>query len=118
MAHMNSEEREALYRNALDTFGDRPQFNMVIEEAGEVIQAFAKNLNRREGGEIEHLIEEMIQLQIVLEQMEVLFNETEGWLNYWADNKERELERLKHKVEDYRETHDHKQHANSHYERK
>lgn len=70
MAYMNKREREEWYRKALKTFGDRPQFNMVIEEAGEVIQAFAKNLNNREGGEIENVIEEMVQLQIVLEQME------------------------------------------------
>lgn len=98
---MNERERE-LYREALDTFGERPQYNMVIEEAGEVIQAFAKNMNRRKGGEMEHVIREMVQLQVVIEQMEVLFSERDGWLQYWYEIKEEELDRLERKLTEYK----------------
>lgn len=64
------DESEVLQR-ALDTYGSLPQIVMIFEEMSELQKELCKYLRGR--GSFEHIAEEIADVEIMLEQMMMLF---------------------------------------------
>lgn len=65
--------RERILRHAIQVFGKESQCRMMIEEMSELTKALCK-LPR--GGPVENVLEEMADVQIMLDQMKLLFGDT------------------------------------------
>lgn len=85
-------EAEVLQR-ALDTYGSLPQIVMVFEEVSELQKELCKYLRGR--GSFEHIAEEIADVEIMLEQMKMLFCCTDDVRN----ERRRKVERLKDRLD-------------------
>lgn len=85
-------EAEVLQR-ALDTYGSLPQIVMVFEEVSELQKELCKYLRGR--GSFEHIAEEIDDVEIMLEQMKMLFCCTDDVRN----ERRRKVERLKERLD-------------------
>ena len=67
-------DRKAVLRKAIDTYGEESQAKMMIEEMSELTKALCKWFR----GETEksHILEEMADVQIMLDQMRMIFGDT------------------------------------------
>ena len=81
-------ETEVLQR-ALDTYGSSMQIGVMMEEMSELQKELCKNLRGR--GSIEHIAEEIADVEIMLEQMKMLFLCADDV----RDVRRRKVERLK-----------------------
>ena len=81
-------ETEVLQR-ALDTYGSSMQIVGMMEEMSELQKELCKNLRGR--GSIEHIAEEIADVEIMLEQMKMLFLCADDV----RDVRRRKVERLK-----------------------
>ena len=81
-------ETEVLQR-ALDTYGSSMQIVVMMEEMSELQKELCKNLRGR--GSIEHSAEEIADVEIMLEQMKMLFLCADDV----RDVRRRKVERLK-----------------------
>lgn len=82
-----------VFAKALEQYGEVPQINMVFEEMSELQKELCKHL-RGQGNE-NHIAEEIADVEIVLEQMKLLFNCT-TLTHYYRQKKIHRLEeRLK-----------------------
>ena len=81
-------ETEVLQR-ALDTYGSFLQIAVMMEEMSELQKELCKNLRGR--GSIEHIAEEIADVEIMLEQMKMLFLCADDV----RDVRRRKVERLK-----------------------
>lgn len=86
---MNKEERNKLYRNAITTYGQSSQMIVAMEECSELIQAISKYLRGRET----NLEEEIADVEVILEQLKIMCNET-----LVEVIKERKLNRLEQRL--------------------
>lgn len=86
-------ESEVLQR-ALDTYGSRAQVVMVFEEVSELQKELCKYL--RGLGSFEHIAEEIADVEIMLEQMKMLF----FCANDVREVRKRKVERLKERLDD------------------
>lgn len=84
-------EAEVLQR-ALDTYGSVPQITMAFEEMSELQKELCKYLRGR--GSLEHIAEEIADVEIMLEQMKMLFCCTDDVRNECRRKVERLKERL------------------------
>lgn len=64
-----------LYKKAIEKWGKEPQITMMIEECGELITALAKKDRCSNGSTIDDIIGEMVDVEILLEQLKIIFNE-------------------------------------------
>lgn len=92
-------EREKIYMKAIETYGEEAQITMVFEEMAELQKALCKYLRKEHTmNKIELLpsiVEEIADVEIMLEQMKLLFginNEVENFKVFKVD---RLKERLK-----------------------
>lgn len=85
-------ETEVLQR-ALDTYGSTLQISMVFEEMSELQKELCKYLRGR--GSREHIAEEIADVEIMLEQMKMLFCCTDDVRN----ERRRKVERLKERLD-------------------
>ena len=67
-------DRKAVLRKAIDTYGEESQAKMMIEEMSELTKELCKLFR----GETEksHILEEMADVQIMLDQMRMIFGDT------------------------------------------
>ena len=79
-------DREAVLRKAIDTSGEESQMKMMIEEMSELTKELCK-LFRGEA-ETGHILEEMADVQIMLDQMKMIFGDT-------SEQEKAKVERLK-----------------------
>lgn len=86
------DESEVLHR-ALDTYGSRAQVVMVFEEMSELQKELCKYLRGR--GSFEHIAEEIADVEIMLEQMKMLF----CCADEVRDVRRRKVERLKERLD-------------------
>lgn len=86
---MNKEERNKLYRNAITTYGQRSQMIVAMQECSELIQAITKYFIGRET----NLEEKIADVEIMLEQLKIMFNEPQVELI-----KESKLNRLEQRL--------------------
>ncbi len=85
-------ELQVLQR-ALDTYGSRAQVVMVFEEMSELQKELCKYLRGR--GSFEHIAEEIADVEIMLEQMKMLF----FCANDVRDVRRCKVERLKERLD-------------------
>lgn len=93
---MEKEERLKLYKEAIDLWGVDAQVDMVFEECGELVSILAKD--RRGRAEPQDILTELADVNIMCEQIGTLL----GYGNFEAE-KERKLQRLKERIEEYKE---------------
>lgn len=91
---MTEQERIQLYDRVLDIFGHNNQKMMLAEECGELLSAISKNMRGRIDEDA--VVTELADVAIMVEQMAMIF----GWKEVKAE-KERKLERLKERIDDY-----------------
>lgn len=77
-----------LYFQALTAWGLDAQLNMIVEECSELIQAIQKFKR----GQITNVTEELADVEIMCEQMRVIFSSYE--IDQWKTKKLRRLENL------------------------
>lgn len=63
-----------LYKKAIIKWGKSKQITMAIEECGELVTALAKRDRCHNGASIDDIIEEMVDVQIMLEQLQLIFD--------------------------------------------
>lgn len=85
-------ERLELYAGALTEYGSEAQKMMLIEEIGELLNAFAKFPRGR--AKAEDVIEELADVSIMVEQMALLY----GW-SYFESIREQKLQRLRERLD-------------------
>ncbi|WP_040191021.1 nucleoside triphosphate pyrophosphohydrolase family protein [Clostridium culturomicium] len=86
---MNREERIELYRKAIGNYGEAAQQIVAMEECSELIQAISKKLRGRET----NLEEEIADVEIMLEQLKLMSNES-----LIEEIKESKLQRLEKRL--------------------
>ena len=86
------DESEVLHR-ALDTYGSWAQVVMVFEEMSELQKELCKYLRGR--GSFKHIAEEIADVEIMIEQMKMLFFCTDDVRN----ERRRKVERLKERLD-------------------
>lgn len=86
---MNKEERIELYRKAIGNYGEAAQQIVAMGECSELIQAISKKLRGRET----NLEEEIADVEIMLEQLKLMSNES-----LIEEIKESKLQRLEKRL--------------------
>ena len=87
---MNNE----LYQAAFDAWGEDAQLNVAIEELSELIKEICKQ--KRGIGVSEHLVEEVADVEIMLEQIKQIFHIADEEVGWWKSFKlSRLAERLR-----------------------
>ena len=69
---MNKEYREIIYRKAFERFGKFNQITVAIEELSELQKELCKVL--RGNMNIENVVEEIADVEIMIEQLRIMFN--------------------------------------------
>jgi len=62
-----------LYKKAVQKWGKEPQINMAIEECGELIVSLSKRSRNNNGSTVDDIIGEMVDVEIMLEQLKLIF---------------------------------------------
>lgn len=78
---MNNE----LYRAAIEAWGEDAQLDVAIEELSELIKEICKQ--KRGIGVFEHLVEEVADVEIMLEQIKLIFHIAEEDVAWWKSYK-------------------------------
>jgi hypothetical protein len=84
-------EESEIYAKAIALWGKEFQKDMMIEEASELIKVLLKE--RRSKTYISEIIEEIVDCQIVLDQMKIIFSETDMY-DRLKEYKLRRLEKM------------------------
>jgi NTP pyrophosphatase (non-canonical NTP hydrolase) len=85
---MTSERRKEIEGRAINTYGEQPQVDTCIEEMSELTKAIlkyrrAENKNKNEAEYLEDdIIEEIADVQIMLDQMRIIFGDTSSQEEY------------------------------------
>lgn len=91
---MTTEERRALLDRAITTYGAPAQMDMAVEEMAELTKALCKIKRAQAGREVTaaigNVIEEMADVQIMLDQLRIIFHRS---------TEEAKLERLKNRLD-------------------
>ena len=89
---MELEERKKIYENAIKTWGEDAQINMVYEECGELITALAQF---KRGRTSHHdVMTELADVSIIVEQIATMMHYGE-----FEKERDRKLNRLKERLE-------------------
>ncbi len=67
-------DREAVLRKAIDTYGEESQEKMMIEEMSELTKELCKCFRGEK--DTGHILEEIADVQIMLDQMKMIFGDT------------------------------------------
>lgn len=91
---MELQERIKLYLRAIKDWGEEAQTDMVNEECGELITAMAQFKRGRTS--YHDVMTELADVSIMVEQLATIMNYSD-----FEQEKERKLERLKERLDDY-----------------
>ena len=83
---------------AVDVWGVASQIGMFVEEIGEVLQAINKLSRRTDEERYDNLIEELVDLQIMLTQMRIVYTIPNQLWDEMMDKKKR---RLRQRLDDW-----------------
>ena len=75
---------DPVLKRALDTWGEKPQMLMVIEEMAELTKEILKNISRGKNN-ISEIIEETADVEIMLEQLKENYKISDAVAEYKAD---------------------------------
>ena len=84
-----------LYKKAIEKWGKEPQIRMMIEECGELITALAKRDRCFNGSTIDDIIGEMVDVEILLEQLKLIFDEGKFGFFTFEIYKNKKLRKIK-----------------------
>lgn len=97
---MTTEERRALLDRAITTYGAPAQMDMAVEEMAELTKALCKIKRAQAGCEVTaaigNVIEEMADVQIMLDQLRIIFHRSTEEVE---EVEEAKLERLKNRLD-------------------
>ena len=85
---MTDDRRKEIEGRAIRTYGEQPQVDVAIEEMSELTKAIlkyrrAENKNKNEAEYLEdNIIEEIADVQIMLDQMRIIFGDTSSQEEY------------------------------------
>ena len=82
-----------VWQRALHKFGAKPQILMFIEESAEAVEAILHH--NRGKTDTDHVIEELADLQIMIHQLRVFYDDDQKFLEIYT----RKLQRLKDMLE-------------------
>lgn len=85
--------KENILQSAINIYGEQPQMIVAMEEMAELIKELSKNI--RGENNLENISEEIADVEIMIEQLKLIFNcfdEVEEW-------EEKKLKRLKMRLE-------------------
>lgn len=89
-------ERIEVIKQAICIYGERKQIDKCVEECAELIQALMKERGKTESREwwetVGHVREEIADVQIMLDQMRLIFGGTEDHEAYKLERLEKRLE--------------------------
>lgn len=85
-----------LYKQAVEAFGTPAQIIIAMEECSELIKELSKTL--RGGCNVDNISEEIADVQIMIEQLKVIFKNEES-VNMWIVNKNCRIAEL---IEEYK----------------
>ena len=100
--------RRQILTGAITHYGPATQVIKAMEEAGELVQAIAKHFNTvtddasnnaEKGATIDHLTEEMADVRIMLDQLEIIFDNHEA-VHMWELRKLRRLDQRVHAADE------------------
>ena len=83
-----------IYKKAINTFGESAQMIVALEECSELQKEITKLLRGK--GNLEHLAEEMADVEIMLEQLELIYGV--GLIQQKQVFKENKLKRLAERI--------------------
>lgn len=86
-----------VYLEAIKTFGALPQMVIAIEECSELQKEITKIIRKK--GDLTNLAEEIADVEIILEQLKLIF----ALHDKVAEQKGEKIERLKRIIEKYKE---------------
>ena len=79
-----------VFKDAIDFFGEDIQIDVAIEELSELIKELCKH--KRGCGDKMHIAEEMADVKIILQELEIIFDNKHR-VNSWYEDKKKRLER-------------------------
>lgn len=85
--------KENILQSAINVYGEQPQMIVAMEEMAELIKELSKYI--RGENNLEHIAEEIADVEIMIEQLKLIFNcfdEVEKW-------EEKKLKRLEKRLE-------------------
>ena len=85
-----------IYTEAIKTFGALPQMVVAIEECSELQKEIVKIIRKK--GNLTNLAEEIADVEIMLEQLKLIFTVHDKVI----EQKSRKIERLKRTIEKYK----------------
>ena len=88
-----NEKDELLYSRAIKAFGIENQKRMFIEESAELVKELLKEF--REIGNINKIIEEIVDVQIVLDQLKLIYCSD---INLYKKVRLEKINRLQHEI--------------------
>lgn len=95
-----SDKNESILQLAISSFGRTSRINMAIEEAGELITVLAKRNRRDNGSTLDEIVDEMVDMQIMLDQLKIIFNDGD---DYFEKTMIKKMARLSKIVQSKRE---------------
>jgi len=88
-------DRARILRQAIDAYGPTAQMTMMVEECSELIKALCKHQRDSGGTYADNVCEEIADVQIVLDQMKMIFSPYTI-----AQFEEQKLKRLRERLEE------------------
>ena len=85
-------------KEAVNVYGAASQIGMFVEEIGEVLQAINKLSRKTDEERYDNLVEELVDLQIMLVQMRIVYHIPDKLWDEMMDKKKR---RLRQRLDDY-----------------
>ena len=92
------QDTHTLCCEAVNVWGAVSQIGMFVEEIGEVLQAINKLSRKTDKERYDNLIEELVDLQIMLTQMRIVYTIPD---QLWDEMMDKKLQRLRHRLDDY-----------------
>lgn len=90
MGRLNRKDREKVYTAALNEYGSVVQLGILVEELSELQKEICK-LVFRSAGNMNHVAEEAADVEIMLEQLVIIFPEIKGAITEYKNRKARRL---------------------------
>ena len=93
---LKENESRIIFMDAISRFGEAVQMFVAAEEMGELTQAMSKIIRGNTSAAArEHLLEEIVDVEIMLEQLKIIFNYDEKEVEWM---RRRKINRLKNKL--------------------
>lgn len=92
--HRSGIEEQMLYEKAIKTYGQDMQVNVAMEEMAELIQALVKYRRSKSEKNLAHIWEEIADVQIMINQLKIIYDGEEKVLEQIARKQRRLEERL------------------------